>query len=115
MGFDFTIAVQPELTSIDKELQYIKSALLYADRIILISPMAYMYTQLCTGGAAFDEKRIVKLLKFILPICQEQDPETYRDGMDVIEQLSKFLYSKQYKAFPMRQKIPMLQAVHPRL
>lgn len=105
MGFDFTIAVQPELTSIDKELQYIKSALLYADRIILISPMAYMYTQLCTGGAAFDEKRIVKLLKFILPICQEQDPETYRDGMDVIEQLSKFLYSKQYKAFPMRQKI----------
>lgn len=42
MGFEFTIAVQPELTHIDKELRYIKSALLYADRITLISPMAYI-------------------------------------------------------------------------
>ncbi len=105
MGFDFTIAVQPEVTSINKELQYIKSVLLYADRIILISPMAYMYTQLYTGEAAFDEKRILKLLKFILPICEEQEPETYRDGMNIMGQLSKLLDSKQYKTIPLVQRI----------
>ncbi|MCI9105448.1 MAG: hypothetical protein HFG56_08250 [Lachnospiraceae bacterium] len=105
MGFDFTIAVQPEVTSINKELQYIKSVLLYADRIILISPMAYMYTQLYTGEAAFDEKRILKLLKFILPICEEQEPETYRDGMNIMGQLSKLLDSKQYKTIPLAQRI----------
>jgi len=105
LGFDFTIAVQPEVTSINKELQYIKSVLLYADRIILISPMAYMYTQLYTGEAAFDEKRILKLLKFILPICEEQEPETYRDGMNIMGQLSKLLDSKQYKTIPLAQRI----------
>lgn len=107
MGFDFTIAVQPSLTNIDRELQYIKSALLYADKIVLISPMAYMYTQLTTGGADFDERRILKLLKWALPMCQEREPETYREGIVVVEQLSQLMYSKQYKAIPMLKKIEL--------
>lgn len=107
MGFDFTIAVQPSLTNIDRELQYIKSALLYADKIILISPMAYMYTQLTTGGADFDERRILKLLKWALPMCQEREPETYRDGMAIVEQLSQLMRSKQYKSVPLLMKIEL--------
>lgn len=107
MGFDFTIAVQPSLTNIDRELQYIKSALLYADKIVLISPMAYLYTQLTTGGADFDERRILKLLKWALPICQEREPKTYRDGMAVVDQLSQVMRSKQYKSAPMLMKIEL--------
>lgn len=107
MSFDFTIAVQPALTTIDKELQYIKSALLYADKIILISPLAYMYTQLTTGGANFDERRIIKLLKWILPMCREREPDIYREGMDVVDQLSRLMYSKQYKSIPVLKKIEL--------
>lgn len=107
MGFDFTIAVQPSLTNIDRELQYIKSALLYADKIVLISPMAYMYTQLTTGGANFDERRIIKLLKWVLPMCQEREPETYHDGMAIVDQLSRLMCSKQYKSVPVMKKIEL--------
>lgn len=107
LDFNFTIAIQPEFTNIDKELQYIKSALLYADKIVLISPMAYLYTQLATDGTVFDEKRILKLLKFILPICKEREPETYHDGVAILDQLSRMIYSKQYKAVPLVRKIEL--------
>ena len=98
LDFNFTIAVQPELTSIDKELQYIKSALLYDDKIVLISPIVYMYTQLTTGGTTFDEKQIIRLMKFILPMCKEREPETYLKGKSVVADLSRIIYSKQYKS-----------------
>ena len=48
MGFDFTVAITPSLQNIDRELQYVKSALLYADKVTLISPVVYLYTQLST-------------------------------------------------------------------
>ena len=107
MGFDFTIAVQPTFKNLDTELQYIKSALLYADKIVLISPIAYMYTQITTGGTDFDERRIIKLLKWVLPLCKEREPETYAAGMAVVEQLSPWLYGKKYKSIPMIQKIEL--------
>ena len=40
MGLDFTVAIAPSLQNIDRELQYVKSALLYADKVTLISPVA---------------------------------------------------------------------------
>ncbi len=105
MGFDFTIAVAPELKSIGKELRYIKSALLYADQIFLISPISYMYTQLFLQTRAFDEKEIIRLLKYLLPLCKDQDPETYQKGMDVVNQLSSIIFSRRYKAVPMITKL----------
>lgn len=107
MGFDFTIAVVPELTNIDKELQYIKSALLYADQIFLISPISYMYTQLSSQTGTFDERNIIRILKYLLPLCKEQEPETYRDGMALVERLSSVMLNKRYKAVPMAKKIEL--------
>ena len=107
MGFEFTIAVQPELTHIDKELRYIKSALLYADRITLISPMAYIYTQLTVREDNFDEKQIIKILKLALPLIEERDPQTYAEGLSVVNQLSSIMYNKKYKAIPVLQKIEL--------
>ena len=107
MGFEFTIAVQPELTHIDKELRYIKSALLYANRITLISPMAYIYTQLTVREDNFDEKQIIKILKLALPLIEERDPQTYAEGLSVVNQLSSIMYNKKYKAIPVLQKIEL--------
>ena len=42
--FDFTIAFTPTGPNLDLEMQYIKSALLYADSVTLISPVAELYT-----------------------------------------------------------------------
>lgn len=81
--------------------------MLYADKIVLISPMAYMYTQLTTGGANFDERRIIKLLKWVLPMCQEREPETYHDGMAIVDQLSRLMCTKQYKSVPVMKKIEL--------
>lgn len=105
MGFDFTIAVVPEMASIDKELQYIKYALLYADQIFLISPISYMYTQLSPQARTFDEKEIMRLLKYFLPLYKDQDPETYQNGMAMVNKLSSIIFSRQYKAFPIIKKL----------
>jgi len=63
MSFDFTVAVVPNVTNIDTELQYIKSALLYADKITLISPVAYLFTQLTSNQKTLSEKTLLTLLK----------------------------------------------------
>jgi hypothetical protein len=107
MGFEFTIAVQPELTHIDKELRYIKSALLYADKITLISPMAYIYTQLTLRDENFDEKKIIKILKMALPLIEKRDPKTYAEGLTVVNQLSSIMYNKKYKGIPVLQKLEL--------
>ena len=107
MGFDFTIAVVPELTSIGKELQYIKSALLYADQIFLISPISYMYTQLSSQTSTFDEKKIIRVLKYLLPLCKNQEPETYQNGMAVVNELSSIMLSRRYRAIPMIKKLEL--------
>jgi len=49
---NFTVAVIPTTKNLVNELQYIKSALLYADKISLISPLAYTFTLLA------DEKHV---------------------------------------------------------
>lgn len=107
MSFDFTVAITPSMTNIDRELQYIKSALLYADQVTLISPMAYLYTQLSMNGSKLDEKALIRLLNFILPMCREKSPETFRQGQEVVGQLSSIILSKRYKAIPMIHKIEM--------
>lgn len=107
MAFNFTVAVAPSVTNIDRELLFIKSALLYADRVTLISPMAYLYTQLTSSGNKLDEKTLIKLIKLVLPMCETQDPETYTKGNEIIGQLSSIVMSKRYKAVPMIRKIEL--------
>ena len=106
MGFDFTVAITPSLQNIDRELQYVKSALLYADKVTLISPLVYLYTQLSTRGNRFDEKALIRILNYVLPLCEEET-ETYRQGKSVIDQMSAIVFSKQYKAIPMTRKLEL--------
>ena len=107
MGLNFTVAMAPTLKNIDRELQYVKAALLYADKVTLISPMAYIYTQLSSNGARMDIRSLIRLLKYIVPLCHERAPETYRRGQETINELSRIVSSKQYKSLSMPQKIEM--------
>lgn len=94
MGFDFTVALAPSGPSIDRELQYIKSALLYADKVTLISPMAYLYTQLANDSSKMDMKEMVRLLDYVLPICQNSDPILYESMIGPINQIRPWITSK---------------------
>ena len=77
MSFDFTIAIVPNNTSLERELNYIKSALLYADKVTLISPLAYMFDRLTDKGNSLNEKTVLRLIEQILPLAKLNDIDFY--------------------------------------
>lgn len=97
MGFDFTVAIAPS-DNIEQELQYIKAALLYADKITLISPLAYLYSQLSSQSNHLSEKDVVRMIEYALPLCRKQEPVLYQNGLSAIGQLKSLLYSPKYRS-----------------
>lgn len=59
MGVDFTIAIVPNNTSLEREMNYVKAALLYADKVTLISPLAYMFSRFTDKGNGINEKTAI--------------------------------------------------------
>ena len=104
-GFDFTVAVMPDNTTLDKDLLYIKSALLYADKVRLISPLAYLIYQLTDESYNLNEKTAILLIKKIMPLSKINDIDFYNENFPVIQQFSKLINSKQYRALPILQKM----------
>ena len=47
----------------------------------------------------------MRLLKYFLPLYKDQDPETYQNGMAMVNKLSSIIFSRQYKAFPIIKKL----------
>jgi len=98
MGFDFTIAIVPNNTSLEREMNYIKSALLYADKVTLISPLAYMFSRLTDKGNGLNERTVIKLIEQILPLAQLNDTNFYEESYPVIKEFSNM--EKGYLTFP---------------
>lgn len=106
MGFDFTIAVVPNNTSIDRELGYIKAALLYADKVTLISPLAYLLDKLVyENKKTYDEKTVLRLINQVLPLAKQTDRDYFDSASKTIEKFDSIIRNKRYKSFPMRQKL----------
>jgi len=61
MSFDITIAVVPNDTNLTTEMRYIKTALLYADKINLISPKVYLFNQFTNDLNPSTEKSLLHL------------------------------------------------------
>ena len=102
MGFDFTVALVPSGTNIDQELQYVKSALLYADKVTLISPVAYLYTRLANDSSQLDMRDMIRLLDYVVPMCQTTHPELYQEMMGYLNSLRPWLQNKnKLRAIPM--------------
>jgi hypothetical protein len=107
MGFDFTIAITPSEINLDKELQYIKSALFYADTITLISPVAYLYTQLTNEENQLNERTGIKLINLMMPYIKAVDPNFYDEATTIISKMQSFVTSNKYKNIPMSVKIEL--------
>lgn len=104
MGFDFTIAIVPDNTSLEREMNYIKAALLYADKVTLLSPLAYMFTRWTDKGNGLNERTAINLIEQILPLAKLNDASFYEESYPVIKELSDIIYSKRYKSIPYVKK-----------
>lgn len=87
MSFDFTVAVVPSTTSVTKELQYLKSALLYADKVRLISPVAYVFLQLTDESCLASEQSVLKMVNLVMPFIKAVDVQVYNKVMPLFAQL----------------------------
>ena len=105
MGFDFTVAIVPNNTSLEREMNYIKSALLYADKVTLISPLAYMFNRLTDKSNNLNERTVIKLIEQILPLAKLNDTIFYEETYPVIKEFSNIIHSKRYKSIPYVKKL----------
>lgn len=110
-SIDFTIAIAPRATSIEQDMLYVKSALLYADTITLISPMASTYFDLTNEADRKNEKTIISLMDKVLPFCRASNPAYCQEIAPTLAQIKDLVSSKKYKAVSMKMKLPMITAL----
>ena len=107
MSFDFTIALIPREPDLTQEMNYVKSALLYADQVTLISPMAYMFYQFTNEKNSISEKSAISLIKKVLPLIKKQDPLTYQTIYPSYLELSRIVNGKQYKSLSFAMRLQL--------
>lgn len=110
-SMDFTVAVTPDTMSIEQDLLFIKSALLYADTITLVSPMASTYFNFKDTNNGKNEKTLFKLLMNIMPYCECADPEYIGSVKDTLFKFNDIINSKMYKSIPTSIRLPIKQAL----
>lgn len=110
-SIDLTVAIAPMVTSIKQDMQYIKSALLYADTITLISPIASTYFDLTNEADRENEKTIISLMDKVLPLCGAANPSYCQEIEPTLVQLKNLVFSKKYKAAPMKMKLSIISAL----
>lgn len=110
-SIDFTIAIAPKATSIEQDMLYIKSALLYADTITLISPMASTYFDLTNEADRKNEKTIISLMDKVLPFCRASDPTYCQEIEPTLTKFKDLVLSNKYKSVPMKIRLPAINAL----
>lgn len=106
-NFNFTIAVSPEsFISLDREMKYIKTALLYADTIKLVSPVAHIFVELTDQAYKRNEKHTLELIDKVIPFIKIADINLYNQYINEVRpELKGIIYSKRYKNAPMVYKL----------
>ena len=108
MSFNFTVAVVPNNIDINTELLYIKSALLYADEITLISPIAYLYTLITNDKNLKDDRAAYDLVMLIAPFIKSSDKDLFSSLVDYLNTSSSVLFEKN-KSIPIKTKFRIRQ------
>ena len=104
-SFDFTLGIAPKGSSIQRDMQYIKAALLYADTISLISPTAFAYFYLTDESDRKDEKTILKLIEKVMPLWELSDPAEAAKAQSAVREVGEIINSKKWKSAPMPLKL----------
>ena len=107
MSFDFTIAMMPDPNmKLTREIQYVKSALLYADKIRLISPYTYFLELFTSENNQKSEKAYVNLLNQLISfIKMTGDIATYSNMKSTVGEFSMIINNKRYNQTPFTQRL----------
>ena len=108
MGFDFTIAIVPGKANIDRELQYVKSALLYADSVTLISPMAYFFTEYIANFHTMNLRQTFDFVDKLVKLVDMSTQYNMEEYTLLLGQLRPILTNKgKYHAIPMKGRVEL--------
>ncbi|MDR7856109.1 hypothetical protein [Tissierella sp.] len=111
-GFNFTIAVAPnDSFKLEREMRYMKTALLYADEITLISPVVHTFFELTNKKYVNNERKGLILLDKIASLIKLCDYSEYQHYSEVIEPMKDKINSKQYKHAPYYLKFQFMQTL----
>lgn len=120
MSLDITVALTPQGMDIDREMAYIKSALLYADKVNLISPIAYLVKQIAYNDTN-NIKQIAELFNVLIPYAKLRDPQLYSEASalvlrfnDIIKKSGSISYVKKMSAINAikNQLVPIIQTAY---
>ena len=111
MKFDFTIGIFPDSNNVNiaKDLRYIRSILLYADKVRLINPVAHILFMLADEKNYKNQKTIVKLMNLIMPFIKAASLEKADEFKPFLNHFEEFIHSKQYASLPFMEKHKMLR------
>ncbi|MFA0815443.1 MAG: hypothetical protein ACC608_06600 [Anaerofustis sp.] len=105
MDLNFTIAVAPNATNIQNEMKHIKCALLYADKITLISPFAAIIYQITDKSNQNDEKHILQLLLKIMKLSKSSNPSFYKENIQFFQSALDQVKQKAYQNIPTMERL----------
>jgi len=94
MSFEFTVALVPNTTSFSRELQYLKAALLYSDKVRLISPVAYIFLQLTDENYSLNDASVLKHINSVMPFIKAVDANFYAEVTPVLNEMAPFFRYK---------------------
>lgn len=107
MSLNITVALEPNGTDMSREIAYVKSALLYADKVNLISPIAYLVNQIAYNELN-TENKIIDLFNVILPFTRVKDEKIYSEVKNVTIQLNNIFKSKNYRNISYSKKLAVI-------
>ena len=110
MSLNITVALTPKGTDISREMSYVKSALLYSDKVNLISPIAYIINQVAYNDLS-NEKKIMSLFNTILPFIEKADEKTYKEAKELMSQCGSILGISKNRSIPYSKRMAIIKRV----
>lgn len=109
---DFTIGIAPDNASIKQDMLFIKSALLYADTITLISPMASTYYNLTNKANRNNEKTLFELIKKVFLLCQFANQSKCSEMKTTLDEFGEILNGPHYESAPVKVRLQVKAALN---
>lgn len=103
-NFTVTVGVSPNDTNLTNELKYIKSSILFADKVNVISPLADMYLQMTDSSLYNSPIKAIKLIKMVSDYCYGENDSSMQYRLKELKKLENILLSRQYKMTPKNYK-----------
>lgn len=109
---NFVVGGYPDSKNKLSEVELLKIAALYGDKINLISPMYHLYDAIILkNNSKNNESAILNSIIKVLPFCEISDP-TFAERSSVIYDFKNIIDSKAYKNAPLKNKLEIRKTLN---